>query len=1042
MGLRNQKGTVLITLIIAMTVMSAFSAAIYSLTTSSAFGELLANTNDNAYDLARAGIRYGINLRTFTFPATTFSMPDANHTFTVQITGGVITSTGVVNQGSFLEARRVITYDASWAPAPSTSVVTMADLISSSPIVNLVGGTPSTAITTNATANTINLGGGITDSYGSIWYQGNSAAGYCSNGACSFGAGIRAYFDFTNTIEDSSADSTNSADGFTFTVMSALLNSRDRTGGSAGVSQGELMGYAGPDNTTDNLGLKPPKIALEFDTYPNNGSNDVCSSGSRNDPTPFSDHVALMFWGDRTIPGTCSSGDPKDSFDDNRHGSGGSGGDPVNTPTNTDSGYYQGVGQTCKSSGNICNWTEDGYTYSARMEIVRPSAANSNGAYDYQINAWVMKRTAVTQLTHFQDVMTPYTDAAPQIIKTVTLLQADHDNFSKVYFGFTEGTGGMSQSVVFSDFRSYLVQGTDTCSYAISPTAVTPAVSGGTGSVGVTPTPTCPWWAATVDPGFTSWLHITSGSSGNGNGTVNYTVDANTGAARTGTMTIAGQTFTVSQGVSCSYSISPTSVSPGSSAITGSTVAVTAAAGCTWTATSNNAWITITGGGSGSGNGTVTYNVVANTGSARTGTMTIAGQTFTVNQSTGTYTITASAGAGGTISPSGAVTVNSGASQTFTITPTAGYSVAGVLVDGSSVGAVTSYTFTNVTANHTISATFAINTFTITASAGAGGAIAPSGATTVNYGGSQTVTITPNSGYSVLNVLVDGSSVGALTSYSFTNVTANHTISATFATVCSGGTVASAGGSTIHTFTSSGSLTCTTAVSAQVLVVAGGGGGGYDDGGGGGAGGLIYNGNYNASGTITVTIGSGGAGGTSSATATVGTDSVFGSLTAHGGGNGGSASSRNGVAGGSGGGGGGGGSSASTGGIATPAGQGHGGGSGYRNSTTTRNSGGGGGGAGAAGTAGSNSTGGAGGVGTANSISGSSVIYAGGGGGGTRIDGGNGNVGAGGTGGGGNGGYDTTDATAGAVNTGGGGGGGRSSNNGAAGGSGVVIVSY
>ena len=80
------------------------------------------------------------------------------------------------------------------------------------------------------------------------------------------------------------------------------------------------------------------------------------------------------------------------------------------------------------------------------------------------------------------------------------------------------------------------------------------------------------------------------------------------------------------------------------------------------------------------------------------------------------YTITASAGANGTISPSGAVTVDSGADQSFIITPDANYHVADVLVDGSSVGAVTSYSFIGVTSDHTISATFAISAFTITAS--------------------------------------------------------------------------------------------------------------------------------------------------------------------------------------------------------------------------------------------------------------------------------------------------------------------------------------
>src|SRR5205814_1561658 len=102
-----------------------------------------------------------------------------------------------------------------------------------------------------------------------------------------------------------------------------------------------------------------------------------------------------------------------------------------------------------------------------------------------------------------------------------------------------------------------------------------------------------------------------------------------------------------------------------------------------------------------------------------------------------THTITASAGANGAISPSGAVGVNDDASQSFTITPDAHYHVADVLVDGVSVGAVTSYTFSNVTADHTIAATFAITTHTITASAGANGSISPSGAVAVNDDDSQ-----------------------------------------------------------------------------------------------------------------------------------------------------------------------------------------------------------------------------------------------------------------------------------------------------------------
>jgi glucose/arabinose dehydrogenase len=84
----------------------------------------------------------------------------------------------------------------------------------------------------------------------------------------------------------------------------------------------------------------------------------------------------------------------------------------------------------------------------------------------------------------------------------------------------------------------------------------------------------------------------------------------------------------------CTYSISPTRAAF-SSAGGSASVAVTAPAGCTWTAVSNDSWITITAGGTGSGNGTVEYSIAPNTGQPRNrnGTMTIAGQRFSVKQS-------------------------------------------------------------------------------------------------------------------------------------------------------------------------------------------------------------------------------------------------------------------------------------------------------------------------------------------------------------------------------------------------------------------------
>ena len=154
--------------------------------------------------------------------------------------------------------------------------------------------------------------------------------------------------------------------------------------------------------------------------------------------------------------------------------------------------------------------------------------------------------------------------------------------------------------------------------------------------------------------------------------------------------------------------------------------------------------------------------------------------TIAASFSLNTYTIAASAGAGGSISPSGNVSVNCGSNQSFTIAADPCYSIADVLVDGGSVGAVASYTFNNVTAAHTIAASFSLNTYTITASAGAGGSISPTGSVSVNCGANQSFTIAANSCFAIANVVVDGGSVGTVSSYTFSNVTANHTISASF----------------------------------------------------------------------------------------------------------------------------------------------------------------------------------------------------------------------------------------------------------------------
>jgi len=119
---------------------------------------------------------------------------------------------------------------------------------------------------------------------------------------------------------------------------------------------------------------------------------------------------------------------------------------------------------------------------------------------------------------------------------------------------------------------------------------------------------------------------------------VRATVAANSGAARTGTITVAGRTVTIDQAArptpTCSYAIKPNDYHAGRGPDT-IAIDVTAGAGCTWTAATDAAWVTIAAGRTGTGNGTVRLEIPANSGPARTATVTIAGKTFTLLQNGG-----------------------------------------------------------------------------------------------------------------------------------------------------------------------------------------------------------------------------------------------------------------------------------------------------------------------------------------------------------------------------------------------------------------------
>lgn len=271
------------------------------------------------------------------------------------------------------------------------------------------------------------------------------------------------------------------------------------------------------------------------------------------------------------------------------------------------------------------------------------------------------------------------------------------------------------------------------CSYSQNGSGISVASTASTGSFTLTTTAGCPY--STVSD--SSWLTITSGGSGTGSATIAFSAAANTGGPRTGTIFVLnGQgflvgTYTVSQaGLSC------TSLAPLVSALSfdaggGAGVLNLNLAGCNWNALSNAAWLTLPTGNATSG--TISYNVAANSGTSRVGTITINGNavaTITQGAPVCTYSIKGPNGA----DPSQGFSPTGGSgSVTVTTQPGCSWSstsaVPWITINGSGSGVGSGSMGFNVSANTSASLlkgslTVAGNTFAVTA--------APSGTTPVS----------------------------------------------------------------------------------------------------------------------------------------------------------------------------------------------------------------------------------------------------------------------------------------------------------------------
>ena len=282
----------------------------------------------------------------------------------------------------------------------------------------------------------------------------------------------------------------------------------------------------------------------------------------------------------------------------------------------------------------------------------------------------------------------PQSEGNPQFVGIISVINGSGSGNGKIDFNVLPNNGSRRSQVYTIADQQFTVNQDPPCSYAIDQSNKSFSAGGGSGTINVTTGADC-HWTATSNSGFVT---VDSGGTKAGPTSVSYTVLPNpTGSARSGTITVAGKTFTVTQDGDCGFSIDANQQSFASTGGTGG-VNVTSN-GCHWTAVSNNPdFITITSGTAGDTTGPVGFTVAVNNGPARTGTMTIAGKTFLVNQAAPPCFTTVSKDSALVQSPGGSVSVQVNAPDgcNYSVISNAGYMT---ITSGSSSSGPATVTF-------------------------------------------------------------------------------------------------------------------------------------------------------------------------------------------------------------------------------------------------------------------------------------------------------------------------------------------------------------
>jgi len=318
-------------------------------------------------------------------------------------------------------------------------------------------------------------------------------------------------------------------------------------------------------------------------------------------------------------------------------------------------GAAGGSGSVKVTGPNGCAWTA--ISYDSFIAITSGSGGSGDGTVDYTVAANTSTSTLTGTMAIAGQAFTVTQSSLSAETASITV-QANPSNGGTVsgggiypigasvrifasansgweFTGWSDNGAQTHDITVPADgaaFTANFTSMSNSCAYSLNATNVTLPAKGGSKKVSVRVKDNdCAWTAVSNDP----FITITAGSSGTGNGKVDYTVPGNTNTtALSGTMTIAGQTFTVNQAAGgCTFKLSPKGGKFAAAGGAGAVKLTPDLSDCDWTAVSNDSFITITGTTSGSGPGTVAYSLSANASTDElTGSITIGGETFTVTQ--------------------------------------------------------------------------------------------------------------------------------------------------------------------------------------------------------------------------------------------------------------------------------------------------------------------------------------------------------------------------------------------------------------------------